>query len=84
MLPKDYPKWELVYYYFRKWSDLQKLDLLLSNLRESIRFKRKQNKAASLGIMDSQSVKWGNNKALNGIDGNKKVKGMSWLIKTDS
>lgn len=26
--------------------------------------------------MDSQSVRWGNNRSLNGIDGNKKVKGI--------
>lgn len=25
MLPKEYPKWELVYYYFRKWSFLKNL-----------------------------------------------------------
>jgi hypothetical protein len=25
--------------------------------------------------MDSQSVRWGNNRSLNGFDGNKKVKG---------
>lgn len=28
----------------------------------------------SVGTMDSQSVKWGNNASLNGVDGNKKVK----------
>ena len=28
------------------------------------------------GIMGSQSVQWGNNRSLNGIDGNKKVKGI--------
>ena len=34
-----------------------------------------QNAEASLGIMDnSQSVRWGNNRALKGVDGNKKVK----------
>lgn len=83
MLPKDFPKWELVYYYYRKWSSLEEFDLLLSNLRESARFKRQQNKEASLGIMDSQRVKWGNNRSLNGIDGNKKVKGIKRHIVVD-
>lgn len=83
MLPKDYPQWELVYYYFRKWSLYEEFDLLLSHLRESIRYKRKQNREASLGIMDSQSVKWGNNKALNNIDGNKKVKGIKRHVVVD-
>lgn len=83
MLPKDYPKWELVYYYFRKWSFYEEFDLLLSRLRESVRVKRKQNKEPSLGIMDSQSVKWGNNKALNDMDGNKKVKGIKRHVVVD-
>ena len=26
--------------------------------------------------MDSQSVRWGNNRSLSGIDGNKKIKGV--------
>lgn len=56
---------------------MQEFDLLLSNLREFVQFKRKQNSAASLGIINSQSVKWGNNKFLNGIDGNKKLKGIN-------
>lgn len=34
-----------------------------------------QTAEASLGIIDSQSVRWGDNRSLNSIDGNKKVKG---------
>lgn len=83
MLPKDYPKWEIVYYYFRKWSFFEEFDLLLSHLRESVRLKRKQNKEPSLGIMDSQSVKWGNNRAANDIDGNKKIKGIKRHVIVD-
>ena len=33
-----------------------------------------QKAEASLGIMDSQSVCWDDNRSLNGIDGNKKIK----------
>ncbi len=44
MLPHDFPKWELVYYYYRKWSNLEDFDLLLSKLREHIRLKRNQSK----------------------------------------
>lgn len=83
MLPREYPKWELVYYYFRKWSFFEEFDLLLSKLRESVRFKRKQNREASLGVLDSQSVKWGTNKAPNNIDGNKKVKGIKRHVVVD-
>ena len=33
MLPKDFPDWQLVYYYYSKWSDTEDFDLLLSKLR---------------------------------------------------
>ncbi len=80
MLPNDFPKWELVYYYYSKWADAEDFDLLLSKLREKVRLKRNQNREPSLGIMDSQSVRWGNNRSLNGFDGNKKVKGIKYIL----
>lgn len=83
MLPKDFPKWELVYYYYSKWANAEDFDLLLSKLREKVRLKRNQNREPSLGIMDSQSVKWGNNRSLKGFDGNKKVKGIKRHIVVD-
>jgi len=76
MLPNDFPKWELVYYYYSKWSNAEDFDLLLAKLRGKVRFKRNQKSEPSLGIMDSQSVRWGNNRSLKGFDGNKKVKGI--------
>lgn len=83
MLPLHFPKWELVYYYYRKRSEQTEFDLLLSYLRELVRIKRGQNKQASVGIMNSQSVRWGNNCSLNGIDGNKKVKGIKRHVVVD-
>ncbi len=83
MLPLDFPKWQLVYYYYRKWASLLDFDLLLEKLRGYVRVTRGQNMEPSVGIMDSQSVKWGNNAALNGIDGNKKVKGIKRHVIVD-
>lgn len=83
MLPLDFPKWQLVYYYYSKWSDLEVFDLLLSRLREKVRMERGQNAVASLGIMNSQSVRWGNNRSVNGWDGNKKVKGIKRHVVVD-
>lgn len=37
----------------------------------------------SAGIMNSQSVKWGNNGSLNSVDGNKKVKGIKRHVIVD-
>ena len=72
-----------MYYYYKKWSDSDQLDLLLSKLRARVRLKRRQSRAPSLGIIDSQSVRWGNNRSLNGYDGNKKVKGIKRHIAVD-
>jgi transposase len=83
MLPANFAKWQLVYYYYKKWSDLEEFDLLLSKLREHIRIKKGQNPQESLGILDSQSVRWGNNRALNSYDGNKKVKGVKRHVIVD-
>ena len=83
MLPKEFPKWESVYYYYRKWASLEEFDLLLERLRGHVRIKRGQNIEPSVGIIDSQSVKWGNNAALNGVDGNKKVKGIKRHVIVD-
>jgi transposase len=83
MLPTNFAKWPLVYYYYKKWSDLEQFDLLLSKLREHVRVKKGQNAEASLGILDSQSVRWGNNRALNSYDGNKKVKGIKGHVIVD-
>lgn len=66
----------MVYYYYRKWYSLDEFDLLLNNLREKTRVKMKQKAEASLGIIDIQSVRFGNNRSLNSINGNKKVKGV--------
>lgn len=74
MLSLDFPKWQLVYYYYRKCASPLNFDLLLEKLRGHVRVKRGQSMEPSVGIMDSQSVKWGNNASLNGVDGNKKVK----------
>jgi transposase len=83
MLPCNFPKWQLVYYYYCKWSYLEHFDLLLSKLTERVRINKGQNAQASLGIIDSQSLCWGNNRSLNGFDGNKKVKGIKRNIVVD-
>ena len=69
MLPTNFPKWQLVYYYYSKWANLDYFDLLLEKVRNKVRVKMGQNSEPSLGIMDSQTVRWGNNRALNSFDG---------------
>lgn len=47
IIPSNYPKRQLVYYYYSKWSNLEFFDLLLYNLREKVWVKRGQNAEAS-------------------------------------
>ena len=61
MLPTNFPKWQLVYYYYSKWANLDYFDLLLEKVRNKVRVKMGQNSEPSLGIMDRQTVRWGNN-----------------------
>jgi putative transposase len=84
MLPKDFPAWQLVYYYFRKWSyhglTEQIHDLLLNKVRE----KKGKKPSPSLGLVDSQSVKTASMTKEKGIDGNKKISGRKRFIVTDT
>ncbi|MDR1116439.1 MAG: transposase, partial [Tannerella sp.] len=74
-----------MYYYYRKWSASADFDLLLDELcvRGGGRSRHFQNREPTVGIMNSQSVRWGNNRSLNGIDGNKKVKGIKRHVVVD-
>jgi len=55
MLPKEFPKRESVYYYYRKWALLEEFNLLLEHLRGNVRLARNQSMGPSVGIIDSQS-----------------------------
>ncbi len=48
MLPHDYPKWQLVYYYFRKWSKEGRIEHLLNKLVRKVRKKRNQSESPSV------------------------------------
>ena len=52
-------------------------------LRSKARINQGQEGRPTLGIMDSQSVRWGNNRSLKSYDGNKKVKGIKRHIVVD-
>ena len=83
MLPSHFSPWGLVYYYYRKWSTFGEFDLLLNNLREKVHVKIGQKAEASMGVMDCQSARWCDNRSLNGIDGNKKVKSIKRHVVVD-
>jgi len=83
-LPKDFPKWQLVYYYFRKFETTGRLDLIHDTVRERVRVKKGKEGSPSLGLVDWQSVKTASVTEEKGIDGNKKVNGRKRFILTDT
>lgn len=76
MLPKDFPPYNTVYYYFRKWKNEGVFEDIMDTLREKVRLSMGREETPSLGIMDSRSVKTSHHvDSDRGIDGNKKIKG---------
>lgn len=84
LLPKDFPKWQLVYYYFRKWTGEGLIDELHQILRNKIRKLRGKQESPSLGLLDSQSVKTQSMTKEKAYDGNKKINGRKRHIVTDT
>lgn len=85
MLPLDFPKWELVYYYFSKWKRDGTFELLNEIIRGKIRKDKDREEQPSVGIIDSQSVRTTRSGALDrGFDGGKKINGRKRHIVTDT
>lgn len=87
MLPKDFPPWQTVYWYFRAWGENGTLDRLHDALHEQVRAKQeKRDPDPSAGIVDSQSVKGADtvSKATRGYDAGKKINGRKRHIVCDT
>ena len=84
MLPKVYPKWELVYYYFRQWSSDGLLSKIHDYLLKAVRVSRGRELSPSLGLIDSQTVKTHSKTKEKWYDANKKINGRKRHIVTDT
>lgn len=83
LLPHDFPKWQTVYYYFRRWQSEGIWSRIHDYLRAEVRQKANRNVEPSAGIVDSQSVATGDHGIEKGFDGGKLVKGRKRHIIVD-
>jgi putative transposase len=83
-LPHDFPRWDVVYWYFRKWGRDGTWDAIQRLLREGARQQAGRQATPSLGCVDSQSVKGTECGGAHGIDGHKKINGVKRHILVDT
>jgi putative transposase len=84
MLPKEFPKWQTVYYYFSRWRTIEWFAVLNDKLRQKTRLLVGKQSEPSAAIIDSQSVKTNEQAESKGYDAGKKVKGRKRHILVDT
>ena len=83
-LPHDFPRWDKVYSYYRKWTKDGTWDQVQRLLREGVRTQAQREPTPSMACVDSQSVKGTECGGAHGIDGNKKINGVKRHILVDT
>lgn len=84
LLPREFPKWTLVYYYFRRWNRCDFWRRLYHLLRVMLRHKMGRHKHPTAGCQDSQSVKTAAGAGVRGFDCGKKIKGRKRHVLSDT
>lgn len=85
MLPGDFPNWQTVYGYFRRWRQAGTWERIHRYLRDWVRLGCNRSCSANVAIVDSQSVQVGClSKCAVGFDGGKHTKGRKRHLLVDT
>jgi putative transposase len=84
MLPKEYPKWQSVYSYFRNWKQAGVWQRIHDTIRAKVRQRVGRHKHPTGGCLDSQSVKTTAVPGARGFDKAKLVNGRKRHLLVDT
>ena len=86
LLPREFPPWQTVFWYFKRWRADGSLDRLHDALRDQLRDADGRDPMVSAAIVDAQSVKGADTVggATRGYDAGKKVNGRKRHIVVDT
>ena len=85
-LPHDFPPWDTVYWYFKRWNAEGTTDRIHDALRAAVRDAAGRDPMASAGIVDAQSIKGSDTVGAptRGYDAGKKVNGRKRHVVVDT